>query len=139
LGQDNLLRYRPYDRMVLRVSSEDQLIDIMRVVAAAKICGTKLQISSESKIEGLMSVIESEETLASRVREGEVKRIRMIGNPGAVLALSPCDILTGPVLASGRLELLHYLREVSISIDYHRYRNLGDREQEKRSPLPESK
>lgn len=139
VGQDNLLRYRPYDRMVLRVSSEDQLIDIMRIVAAAKICGTKLQISSESKIEGLMSVIESEETLASRVREGEVKRIRMIGNPGAVLASSPCDILTGSVLASGRLELLHYLREVSISIDYHRYGNLGDREQEKRSPLPESK
>ncbi|MEN9654219.1 MAG: putative proline dehydrogenase/delta-pyrroline-5-carboxylate dehydrogenase, partial [Chlamydiota bacterium] len=32
--------------------------------------------------------------------------------------------------ANGRLELLHYLREVSVSIDYHRYGNLGPREGE---------
>jgi RHH-type proline utilization regulon transcriptional repressor/proline dehydrogenase/delta 1-pyrroline-5-carboxylate dehydrogenase len=32
-----------------------------------------------------------------------------------------------PVLPIGRLELLHYLREQTISSDYHRYGNLGVR------------
>jgi RHH-type proline utilization regulon transcriptional repressor/proline dehydrogenase/delta 1-pyrroline-5-carboxylate dehydrogenase len=32
-----------------------------------------------------------------------------------------------PVLAIGRIELLWYLSEQSLSADYHRYGNLGDR------------
>ena len=31
-------------------------------------------------------------------------------------------------LTEGRIEMLRYLREQSISIDYHRYGNLGERE-----------
>jgi len=38
-----------------------------------------------------------------------------------------------PVLAEGRIELLWYLREQSVSHDYHRYGNLGARAQEKRA------
>ena len=37
------------------------------------------------------------------------------------------------MLAEGRLELLWYLREQSISIDYHRYGNLGMRVNEART------
>ncbi len=36
---------------------------------------------------------------------------------------------------NGRLELLQFLREMSISIDYHRYGNLGMREGEWRAPI----
>jgi len=50
-----------------------------------------------------------------------------------------CDSATfldiAPVLSSGRFEILHYLREVSISYHYHRYGNLGTREGEMRKPL----
>ncbi len=45
-------------------------------------------------------------------------------------------LIQEPVLASGRLELLHYVREVSVSINYHRYGNLGERENEQRHQLP---
>ena len=38
-----------------------------------------------------------------------------------------------PVLAEGRIELLWYLREQSISHDYHRYGNLGPRGGERRA------
>jgi RHH-type proline utilization regulon transcriptional repressor/proline dehydrogenase/delta 1-pyrroline-5-carboxylate dehydrogenase len=38
-----------------------------------------------------------------------------------------------PVLAEGRIELLWYLREQSISYDYHRYGNLGARAAEPRN------
>jgi RHH-type proline utilization regulon transcriptional repressor/proline dehydrogenase/delta 1-pyrroline-5-carboxylate dehydrogenase len=41
-----------------------------------------------------------------------------------------------PVLAEGRIELLWYLREQSISWDYHRYGNPGSRADEaRRQPL----
>ena len=40
-----------------------------------------------------------------------------------------------PVLAVGRVELLHYLREQSLSVDYHRYGNLGARAEEPRAPV----
>ena len=43
-----------------------------------------------------------------------------------------------PVLASGRIELLWYLREQSISYDYHRYGNLGARIDENRKGPPTS-
>jgi RHH-type proline utilization regulon transcriptional repressor/proline dehydrogenase/delta 1-pyrroline-5-carboxylate dehydrogenase len=35
----------------------------------------------------------------------------------------------------GRLELLWYLQEQSISFDYHRYGNLGARADEPRAPV----
>jgi RHH-type proline utilization regulon transcriptional repressor/proline dehydrogenase/delta 1-pyrroline-5-carboxylate dehydrogenase len=42
-------------------------------------------------------------------------------------------IVDAPVLAEGRIELLWYLREQSISFDYHRYGNLGPRSSEARA------
>ena len=41
-----------------------------------------------------------------------------------------------PVVGAGRLELLWYLREQSISYDYHRYGNLGRRSAEIRRAVP---
>ncbi len=41
-----------------------------------------------------------------------------------------------PVLQQGRIELLWYLTEQSVSVNYHRYGNLGARADESRSPLP---
>ena len=32
------------------------------------------------------------------------------------------------LLAEGRIEMLRYLQKQSLSIDYHRYGNLGERE-----------
>ena len=39
------------------------------------------------------------------------------------------------VLSHARIELLWYLREQSISEDYHRYGNLGTRANESRRPV----
>ena len=38
-----------------------------------------------------------------------------------------------PILAEGRLELLWYVEEQSLSHDYHRYGNLGARADEQRN------
>ena len=40
-----------------------------------------------------------------------------------------------PVLAEGRIELLWYVMEQSISHNYHRYGNLGPRGDEDRRPV----
>jgi RHH-type proline utilization regulon transcriptional repressor/proline dehydrogenase/delta 1-pyrroline-5-carboxylate dehydrogenase len=58
-------------------------------------------------------------------------RLRVVGSRDAALdqasALHGAHIEDAPVLPVGRLELLHYLREQSVSRDYHRYGNLGVR------------
>src|SRR5690606_33710263 len=82
---------------------------------------------------------EDEATFQSRVRSGKIQRIRLIEPASQTIkeaaAESSTHFIDAPVLANGRLELLHYLREVSISIDYHRYGNLGLREGELRKPI----
>lgn len=84
-------------------------------------------------------VEESEDQFNQRVKIGSMKRIRLITPASEALksaaAESGCYLGYAPVLANGRFELLHYLREIAFSIDYHRYGNLGVREGEARKPL----
>jgi hypothetical protein len=60
-----------------------------------------------------------------RVRYADSRRV-----PDVVRQAS-CEsgvcVVAQPVLAEGRVELLWYLREQSVSIEYHRYGNLGSR------------
>jgi RHH-type proline utilization regulon transcriptional repressor/proline dehydrogenase/delta 1-pyrroline-5-carboxylate dehydrogenase len=44
-------------------------------------------------------------------------------------------LATAPVLTVGRIELLHYVREQSLCINYHRYGNLGARSLEERASV----
>jgi RHH-type proline utilization regulon transcriptional repressor/proline dehydrogenase/delta 1-pyrroline-5-carboxylate dehydrogenase len=48
--------------------------------------------------------------------------------PAVLSAANPTGVLVAraPVLAEGRIELLWYVREQSISRDYHRYGHLGE-------------
>lgn len=152
LGQDNFLRYRPYPDIALRIASTDSPLDVLRVCAAALSCGTSLQISwtqgqlqlsiteSWAQLMPLFTFTqESEYEFLERVRSGAFKRVRLLTAPSSLLkeaaATSICHLDHAPVLASGRFELLHYLREIAVSIDYHRYGSLGAREGEPRKPV----
>lgn len=151
-GQDNFFSYRPQP-IALRIQTADQPLDILRVCAAALTCGTALEISGDSaaakKIlaelnDPLITFVEETEVqFIARLRQRPVARVRLLSPPsiGLQLALGvmAARVLSAPVLANGRLELLNYLREVALSSDYHRYGNLGLREGEKRAPLPGSK
>lgn len=153
LGQDNILRYRPHRQQTLRIQPEDSLLDIMRVIAAAALCGAELEVSGDSEnlkqiahekwrneIPHIKVIVEPEALLSQRIGQGKIVRLRYISNASddirQVAAESGCHLLEAPVLANGRVELLNYLREISLSIDYHRYGYLGIREGEKRKPLP---
>lgn len=155
IGQDNILRYRPHSKMVFRVHAHDDSLDVLRVIAAALTCGGELDISGDPEKLGNLSqaewlkampkitlTIEDESNLIRRIKSGDIRRMRLLSEAGKelrqALAETACNVNLAPVLANGRVELLHYLREVSFSIDYHRYGNLGLREGEKRKPLAQS-
>ncbi len=148
VGQDNFFRYVPRKNMVLRLTSHSEPLDVLRVCAAALTCGAKMEVStppSYSRLNwlnlspGLPLIEESDEQFYHRVKSGSIERVRVLEHPSkellAAAAESATHIIDAPVLANGRLELLHYLREVSLSIDYHRYGNLGLREGELRKPI----
>lgn len=151
VGQDNFFRYLPRKGITLRLDSHASPLDALRVCAAALTCGAQLEISWSSEetktsdfnwldlVPVLPVLEETEGQFLERVRHGKMQRVRLIEHPFANLleaaSESGVHIIHDPVLANGRLELLHYLREVSISIDYHRYGNLGLREGELRKPI----
>ncbi len=136
-GQDNFLRYLPQKGIVLRLQPQDTLLDIARVCAAALTCGVSLQLSCVSKnlkwasLPGIEWIEEAQEQFLDRIHSKEIKRLRLISTPPDPIvkaaAQALCYICQTPPLANGRIELLNYLREVAISIDYHRYGNLGER------------
>ena len=145
LGQDNLLCYLPQTQMTLRIEEGNSDMDVRRILAASATCGTHLTISGTeevlspylgapwvSKIPLFTFLIESEAEFISQINAGKRNRVRFLSTPTSsilnALAENGCSILQEPVLANGRIELLNYLREMSLSHDYHRYGNLGERE-----------
>jgi len=152
VGQDNILRYVPRMRMGLRIQKEDNPLDIFRVLAAAIACKTHLDVSFDPNesplainndwrqaLQGTTFTQETTQQFIERLEWGAFERVRLVSTPTPEIYLGASKkaiyLNTEPVLASGRLELLHYLREVALSIDYHRYGNLGLREGEQRTPV----
>jgi RHH-type transcriptional regulator, proline utilization regulon repressor / proline dehydrogenase / delta 1-pyrroline-5-carboxylate dehydrogenase len=150
VGQDNSLYYTPRLQMALRITEKDAPLDILRVIAAVLSCNAPLEISwSSSPIafhvhwqESFPSLVftqESEEAFIQKISAQSFERVRLLSPASPELeraaAEAGCFLDLAPVLANGRFELLHYLREVALSYDYHRYGNLGLRENEKRNPI----
>ncbi|MCE5318215.1 MAG: proline dehydrogenase family protein [Parachlamydia sp.] len=110
-GQDNIIRYLPRPSALI-VQSGDSPLDIDRARVAAATCGTSLELISEPEV-------------IERLKSGALNRLRCLSLPSAALttvaAQAGVSLIVAPVLGNGRLELLHYLREVSVSHDTHRY------------------
>jgi RHH-type transcriptional regulator, proline utilization regulon repressor / proline dehydrogenase / delta 1-pyrroline-5-carboxylate dehydrogenase len=147
-GQDNIFRYRPYDRILVRVHEQDTLFDILTRVAAARIAGCKTVLSMVPGIRS--SAVEFLNTTDGiRFLDGLVPReqtdkdlIRALSSmplvryaapdrvPGSIYeaaAESGCYISCDPVLMEGRIEMIRYFHEQSLCNTYHRYGNLGER------------
>jgi RHH-type proline utilization regulon transcriptional repressor/proline dehydrogenase/delta 1-pyrroline-5-carboxylate dehydrogenase len=157
LGQDNIRRYRPVPAVRVRIHPADTSFEIFARVIAAKTVGCRITVSSppelvnsvveqldrltESWAADVEFVEESDAVLAEVIAEGQTDRLRY-GAPDRVpevvrraIGGSGVYIADAPVLVEGRIELLWYLTEQSISHDYHRYGNLGARSDEKRRPV----
>ena len=157
LGQDNIRRYLPFREIRVRIDPADTDFDIFARAAAAQVTGARAIISSppgiahpgaalldeltDSWAASIEFVEETDEHLANVLRafpphtDERVRYARPAVVPEiirAAAAESGVYLADEPVLACGRVELLWYLREQSISWDYHRYGNLGARGGEQR-------
>ncbi len=153
IGQDNIRRYLPVKELRIRVHPDDQPFDIIGRVAAAKTVGCRVTVSTptgnhplvrwldditESWAGAIEFVEESDEKLAAVIRGGQTQRIRYAAASHVPTPIREVAGETGlfvadePVLGQGRIELLWYVEEQSISDSYHRYGNLGGRADEER-------
>jgi RHH-type proline utilization regulon transcriptional repressor/proline dehydrogenase/delta 1-pyrroline-5-carboxylate dehydrogenase len=157
IGQDNVRRYLPVGTVRVRVHEADTAFELFARACAAHVVGNRVVISvprglsssavqrleqlTESWAGAIEFVEESDAELAIAIRDGQSDRVRYAAPDRA-----PADVLEAgnlmngcivrlPVSGEGRLELLWYVREQSISTDYHRYGNLGPRADEARAPL----
>jgi RHH-type proline utilization regulon transcriptional repressor/proline dehydrogenase/delta 1-pyrroline-5-carboxylate dehydrogenase len=151
-GQDNILKYVPREKIAFRINALDINLNVMRVIAAALTCGTELEVSGDAsnvhslgngewtKLTKHITIVnETEAEFVERIKSGDIKRVRFISNPSLIIKQAigeaGANLIAASPVANGRVELMRYLREISLSIDYHRYGNLGLRENEVRAEI----
>ncbi|MGN6200202.1 proline dehydrogenase family protein [Humibacter sp.] len=140
----NLFRYRPA-RVSIRLSEGVGLAALLRVLAAATLVRGRFDVSSPTQLPrplrealhelGVGETVETDAAWLARVAASgaavdpdglPAERIRLIGGDPAALARALGDridvaVFSGPVTASGRVELLPFLKEQAISITNHRF------------------
>jgi len=154
VGQDNIRRYLPAERLMIRIEEDDSVEDILLRIACGELTNCSFFISLSPKCDDTMrrltdsftayatdriaSAVMDEGELCDAITTGECKRIRYSGKRDIADQVRVTAHLHGTVLIEtsvahhGMVELAWYFREQSISSDYHRYGNLGHRSGEKR-------
>ena len=145
-GEHNTIRYLPLRRVLLRFEQSDTLYEMLCSIAAVKMSGAELHISlgAFAQSESLLwlsskreMLLESADSFVMQDRPAllramrEVERVRFL-RPENVspeiykdAANDALYIASDPFVSHGRIELMHYFIEQSISHSYHRYGNLG--------------
>lgn len=145
-GEDNHFRYLPLKNIVIRVSDDDTIFETISRVLAANISsvGFSVSIDKNQTIKEFLEknksillgekgkvVIEDDNTFAKsvsnfeRVIYSDIKKVPNI--VFEISAQSATYIVRQKPMMEGRLELLNYFIEQSISHSYHRYGNIGVR------------
>ncbi|MBA3026964.1 MAG: aldehyde dehydrogenase family protein [Sulfurimonas sp.] len=143
-GESNVIRYIGVKSVLLRFGEDDVLYEMLASIAAAKMVGAKVYVSipKNPKSEALLYLeekqsvlldgedtfsVEDETALAYAMQSAQ--RIRFLQPPKLsvyeAVAQHALYIATEPFIEHGRIELMHYFIEQSISDSYHRYGNLG--------------
>lgn len=147
-GQDNMVRYLPVGKVVVRIHEGDSLFAVLARIAAVRISGCELVISRPPDLDNrVLSFLSSRDisTILDHKRiepQTDAELIKMIPKIRRIRYASPESVPTAvseaaaaagfyiarsTVLMEGRIELLQYFQEQSISNNYHRYGNLGER------------
>jgi RHH-type proline utilization regulon transcriptional repressor/proline dehydrogenase/delta 1-pyrroline-5-carboxylate dehydrogenase len=132
----NLFRYRPAE-LLIRLAEGAPLAELLRLLAAAVRTGAAARVSSALPVSavvlarlersGLDVRIETDEEFRARAAGGlGVPRLRLVGGHASALARlvggdPDLAIYSGEVTTAGRIELLPFLREQSVSITAHRF------------------
>jgi len=138
LGELNVTRYLPLKNMALRVSENDTPDDIKKVCLAANAVGTPLTVSVDSNYKGIDEIRASNCTILTESIDqfidsiGKWERIRVLSvdvdrRIFEKAAEQNKYVAFAKLLNEGRVELLHYVKEQSISFEYHRYGSIIER------------
>ncbi|WP_428739940.1 proline dehydrogenase family protein [Sulfurimonas sp.] len=147
-GESNVIRYRPVKSVLLRLEDNDKFEEVLASILAIKMVGAKLHISLPKRsrkaeyiwLEAKKSAILENTDLIVREDEDELvesmakyERIRFLAKKNVSqniyekVAPKAIYIAITPFVAHGRVEMMHYFVEQSVTNSYHRYGNLGIR------------
>jgi RHH-type proline utilization regulon transcriptional repressor/proline dehydrogenase/delta 1-pyrroline-5-carboxylate dehydrogenase len=140
----NVLRYRPVP-VTIRLAEGASASQLVRMLAAATRSNAPVSISTavplgaglirlfaggRSPLRVEQVLVETDARWHARLQSGEARpsRVRLLGGSASALATvlggdPDVTIFAGPATASGRIELLTFLREQSVSITAHRFGN----------------
>lgn len=144
-GEDNHFRYLPLKKVAIRVTEQDSLFDALSRILAANVAGVwfKVSLADNTEVKSFLAgaevllkngkvLEESEEefrqTLANYERILYSDPARVPQATYAAAARSLTFIVRQKPMMEGRLELLNYFIEQSVSHSYHRYGNIGNRD-----------
>jgi RHH-type proline utilization regulon transcriptional repressor/proline dehydrogenase/delta 1-pyrroline-5-carboxylate dehydrogenase len=129
--EENVFRYRPLGHVHVWVADPSQSAATRLALAAARVAGVTVSVSSPLVVAGLQVDRESDVDLAQRLCRLSLDKIRVIGPVSDVLrdAAAEADVMLddAPVVSHGRIELLRWVREQSVSRTRHRYGNVVDK------------
>ncbi len=121
--ESNVFRYRPLPGITVRVQQDARPVDVARVLDATRRCGVVPTVSD--------AATESDADFAASLGSSgdhAVERVRLLGTTPPVVReaafAAGIHVADDPVTSDGRIELLHYVREQSVSRTLHRYGNL---------------
>ncbi|MBD8062601.1 bifunctional proline dehydrogenase/L-glutamate gamma-semialdehyde dehydrogenase [Oceanitalea stevensii] len=145
-AESNAFRYRPVP-LTVRTAPGAAPVELLRVLLAGEAVGADVRVSLDPVTSAALRALRGPQTRAglrrlgrhvtraeteaqflARVLEEGVERVRVVG-PGAgalldALWLPQVTVLAGPVLATGRRELLAVTREQAVSRTRHRFGHL---------------
>ena len=125
----NVLRYKPFGRVIIRLGERFRVAHFVRVLAAATLAGCRVEVSIPPGASGPPlgdAIRESETEFVGRLLALPPDRVRLLDEPSAaVLELNrACYIDASTPVADGLVEGLRYRREQAISHTMHRFGNL---------------
>jgi RHH-type proline utilization regulon transcriptional repressor/proline dehydrogenase/delta 1-pyrroline-5-carboxylate dehydrogenase len=136
-GQSNVTRFLQLPDLAIRADSSASIKDLILAILAAKLCVKEVGVSLENEnllieIEKISPAILWHTTVTTEKNEDfllrmeRFKRVRFVGSRESEslknhAAKSGMAVISESVVYQGRIELLNYLQEQSVSNNYHRF------------------
>ena len=131
-GEQNMFRYLPLKNMVLRLFPGDSDEEARMVACAARLCHTPLTISFDPSDDRSASLKDTGCTLVKQTLQEFLPTMKNFERIRTLKADIPMEmyveaakidkyIATAKPVKNGRVELINYIKEQSVTFEYHRY------------------
>ena len=141
IGQENTLFFKPRSELFVALQYQDNPLDALLVFSAAVITKTRLTLAQGTELTKLelptsFEMLSKEwgwhftsiEDFVEKLKKSSYPHIRLLSPPTDEFAESIASVVSSLDVSKpsshGRLELMHFVREVALSYDYHRYGNV---------------